>query len=1140
MTSANSIRIRLTAGIVPAMAFVLAACSGEPASVQENAVDETTAVVIQDDTSSAGGSDLLSASDRKGSPTITKLLRYPDIHENHVVFSYGSDIWIAHTDGGVARRITSHAGLELFPKFSPDGKWIAFTGQYDGDEQVYIVPAIGGEPKRLTAYPARGPLAARWGFDNQVMGWTPDGAAVLFRSLRDHSSVADSSLYLAPIEGGLSKRLPMRTAGAGDYSPDGGSILFSPQARDFRTWKRYRGGWASELWTLNLESNDAQRIAPSVASEREPMWTEAGIFFVSDRDGYLNVYKYVSEDDDPEQITFHKSDVRWASSDSKGRIVYERDGSLHVLDTESGEERELLIYAGDDGKASRIKTVNVSDDVRGYALSPNAERTLIAARGEVLSVPVEDGVVRNLTRTSTAHERNAVWSPDGELIAYVSDASGEDEVWLVDQFGDQPRQLTSGSKRRINRLNWSPDGEKITYIDGYGELFVVDVSNGNKTKIGETGAWYNQEFEWSPDSRYLAYVLQSETFFNSIIVWDDVQKTEHVVTDQLFNSFSPSWGPSGEYLYYLSDREFAPQLGSIEWNYVLDRETLVYALALREDAPNPFVPQYNEGGDVGRKRYGSERGPIEFDRIKDRVALAPIPADNYESVVAGASHLALLRGTPNHYGRSADIGASLYTFNLQDRSLNLLAGSAQSDIASPSTENVFGFHYASSAGKILYQTDDGILINSIDAGSANGRYLSLRNLSVSVNPKEEWKTIFDEVWRRYRDYFYVENMHGYDWKALRDKYRPLLAHVSHRSDLNYLMGEMIGELNVSHAYVAGGDQGLPDRPAANLLGAKFEFDDDSSGYVIVDIYSGDNSESRYRSPLREVGVKASVGDYLFAINGTELSKTTTPFEALRKSNGTFLELVISSSRDREAARRVTVKPLKSETDLVYHTWVEERRRRVTSQSDGRIGYIHIPDMSSNGIREFIKSYYGQIRKDGLIVDIRGNTGGNISQMVLERLLRPHYSNGYVTGEAHARTYPWGGGAEVFTGQLIVIANERTLSDGDTFAWTFKQTGSGSIVGRRTKGGTVGIGFTGTLLDGGDVRVPQFALADTEGNWIVEGRGVDPDIDVENDPVSELTDQDLQLGAAIDTLMGSLGETRPGRLAPPADGPIKTP
>lgn len=1075
----------------------------------------------------------------------TRLLRFPDIHGGLIAFTHGGDIWTVSSSGGGARRVTSHPGLELFPKFSPDGKWIAFTGQYDGDEQVYVIPAIGGEPIRLTSYPARGPLPARWGYDNQVYGWTPDGNAVLFRSHRDHFNVTDSRLYAAPLNGGLPSPLPMVLAGAGDYSPDGKSMIFSPIFRDFRTWKRYEGGWAQDLWAINLETHETTNVTNDPRTDRDPMWTDNGIYFVSDRDDHLNLYALDSAGA-ARQLTTHASDVRWASADRAGAIVYELDGALRVFNTATNKDRAVSIFVPDDGIHTRSKNISVADQIRSFSISPNGARAVFAARGDIYSAPLKSGVTRNLTRSSDAHDRNAKWSAKGARIAYVSDQSGEEEIWVADAKGDKPpHQVTSSNRLRFYRLEWSPKGDKIAVGDMKGRLYVVDIRSGHLTKIGEMGAWYNQDFSWSPDGRYVAFSALNPNFMRSIHIWSEDGGRDQSVTDERFNSFSPAWDSGGDYLYFLSDREFSPQIGSSEWNYAVDRETAAYAIALTPTAQNPFSPKNAEADEKTESNEDEQKDAgrieIEFNKLQDRLIRVPIEADNFDAIAAFNNKLVLFRTGPFYYGRESDVTPAAQVFSIKDRKLRTVTKTnpfdqQSTDISAPVT----AFDLTPDGRFFLVERRNAYMLYDLSDGNLSPKPVSTDGLRATIAPRQEWANIFDETWRRFRDFFYVENMHGYDWEALRQKYRPLLKHAAHRSDLNYLIGEMIAELNVGHAYVFGGDRALPDRPDAGLLGARFEYDAKADAYKISDILKGDNAEQRYRAPLAEFGVDVGVGDYVIDINGRELNREITPYETLRTVGGEPVELTVNNTASRNGAHKLIVDPVASERNLIYYDWVRKNRERVDELSNGRIGYLHIPNMSADGIREFIKWYYGQIRKDGLLIDVRGNGGGNVSQMIMERLLRPHYSNGYVQGERFPRTYPWGvGGAKVFTGELAVLANERTLSDGDAFTWTFKQTKRGPIIGRRTWGGVIGIDNTGQLLDGGGVFVPQFAFADSKGRWVVEGEGVAPDIDVENDPASLIEGVDPQLERGVFELLQQIGDRSPGTLTPAQEAPVKS-
>ena len=794
----------------------------------------------------------------------TRLLRFPDIHGDRVVFTYAGDLWTAPSTGGTAVRITTHPGLELFPRFSPDGRWIAFTGQYDGDEQVYVMPSAGGVPRQLTFYPARGPLPPRWGYDHQVYDWAPDGSAVLFRSLRDGWDLGDGRLFTVPVEGGLPEPLPMPVAGAGDYGPDGQRMVYSPLFRDFRSWKRYEGGWAQDLWIFGLEGDpDARQITDHPRSDRDPMWIGDRIYFASDRSGTLNLYAYDPDTGATEAVTRYDDwDVRWPSDDGSDRIVFELGGELRVLHLADGRVDELEISVPDDLVAKRPRRIDATPYIESFELSPRATRALIVARGDVFSVPAEHGPTRNLTETSSAHDKWAAWSPDGRWIAYISDRTGEEELWLRDAATGEERQLTRGTEMMLYAPRWAPDSERLAYSDKEGRLWVVDVDDGDRVQAADEPRGQVFDYVWSPDSRHLAFSLSEPSGFGSSIhVWSEGRTRK--VTGELFNEFTPAWDPAGRYLFFLADRQYAPQIGSFEWNYVVDRETYVYAMALRPDVPNPFPPRIDEvaveadgaGEEAGGGQGDSEgdRVEIDFDGLADRVTRVPVEADNYGSLATtGDGDLLILRGTPFYYGRAPGEENALVLFDMEDREPSELA------------TGIRGYTVSPDGSKVLVRQGAGFRLYDAAPG-AEGEPLSLGDLEVDVVPADEWAQLFDEVWRRFRDWFYVPNMHGYDWEALRAQYRPLLEHVGHRSDLNYLISEMISELSVSHAYIAGGDFEVPERPDVALLGAELELDEEAGRYRIVRILDGQNEEPKYRSPLTEVGVDVREGDYLLAI-----------------------------------------------------------------------------------------------------------------------------------------------------------------------------------------------------------------------------------------------------------------------------------
>ncbi len=1092
----------------------------------------------------------------------TRLLRFPDIHGDTVAFSYAGDIWLASANGGTARRLTAHPGQELFPRFSPDGAWIAFTGQYDGDEQVYVVPAAGGEPRQLTWYPARGPLPPRWGYDNQVYDWTPDGKHVLFRSLRYGSGLADSRLFLVSTEGGLPVPLAMPVSGAGDLSPDARKVVYSPLFRDFRTWKRYQGGWAQDLYIFDLATHALTQITDHPRADRDPMWIGESIYFSSDRDGTANLYAYEIPTGQTRQLTHSTTwDVRWPADDGSGRIVYELNGELQILDMAAGRSRALSITVPDDGLSRRPARVSAADAIEDFELSPRGERALFVARGDIFTAPIENGPTRNLTRSPGAHDRWARWSPDGRRIAFLSDADGEEEIWLVPQDGSAPpRQLTDGGKAMRYAAEWSPDGKRLAFGDKDGKLYVVDVEAGKPEEIADEARGQVRDYVWSPDSGHLAFSLSNENGFSSIHIWSAGDGRVRRVTGETFNEFNPAWDPSGDYLYYLSDREFAPQIGSIEWNYVTDRETGIYALALRRDVADPFPPESDEvtlgegdgedkksgksattGKDRARKAKGDEKDGagkdgegdgkkaepkpvvIHFDGLARRVARVPVEPDNYGSLSAKEGHLLYVRGGPFYYGRQSDIRPSLQIYALEDREASTLA------------EEIQGYALSRDGSKVLVRHRSGFkLYDAKPKAKDSAKDVSTAGLMVDRVPAEEWAQIFDEVWRRFRDFFYVENMHGYDWEALGRQYRPLLAHVAHRSDLNYVIGEMIAELNVGHAYIAGGDFTIPPRPQVALPGAELELDARAGRYRIARILRGQGEEERYRAPLDGIGMDVQEGDYVLAIDGDDLAGSDNPYRLLLHKADRPVTLTVNQRPSLEGARKVTFQPVTSETDLRYLDWVEGNRRRVEELAGGRVGYLHIPDMGADGIREFIKWFYGQIRKEGLIIDVRGNGGGNVSQMIIERLRRELLGTRFSRTSDTPGTYP----STVFYGHMVCLLNEDSASDGDIFPHMFRQAGLGPLIGKRSWGGVVGITNRGTLMDGGTVFVPEFGTNHVDGSWAIEGHGVDPDIVVDNDARSILAGRDPQLERGVEEVLRMMRAEPRALPARPAD-PVKT-
>jgi tricorn protease len=1106
----------------------------------------------------------------------TKLLRFPDIHGDRLVFTYAGDLWTAPTTGGSAIRLTAHPGVELFAKFSPDGKWIAFTGQYDGDEQVYVIPSGGGIPRQLTFYPARGPLAPRWGYDNQIYGWTRDGQRILFRSLRDSWALPIARLYSVSVEGGAAEALPMPTAGSGDFSPDTGQIVYSPQSRDFRSEKRYGGGQANSLHIFDLKSYATRQISEGPRPSRDPMWIGDTIYFNSDRDGHFNLFAYNIPSGKATQITNSKVwDVRWPSSDNEGKIVYEMNGELQVLDAKNRKSSAISITVPDDGLARRPSRVSAANQIGSIGLSPKGERAVFAARGDIFSAPIEKGPTRNITHSSGAHDKWPSWSPDGSRIAFISDLSGEEELYLVPQDGlKAPEQITRGGSAMRYQPEWSADGQRIAFGDKDGKIHVVTLSDRRLTEIADSPRGQIRDYTWSPRGNYLAFSMAaSSSGFSSVYIWNAADGKVNRVTDDMFNAFNPAWDPQGDYLYFLSDREFAPQISQIEFNYATNRDAYIYAMSLRKDVKHPFPPESDEvavtkpdeapkpkgtppalepkepAKDLNKElskepatetdkekptpsptpeaKPGAAAKPpatlvIDFDGISGRAARVPLGADNYGGLTAKTGHLLYGVGPAFYYGRPGDRPASLRIYSIKDRKETTLA------------EDVRGYSMSDDGAKVLVA--QGPSYNLYDAspqGDRSKKTVPTTGLMVDRVPAEEWSQIFNEVWRRYRDWFYVSNMHGYDWVALREQYKPLLRYVAHRSDLNYVISEMISELTVQHAYVEGGDFQIPPRPRVGLPGARFELDKANGRYRIAKIFDGQNEEDIYRSPLTEIGVNASVGDYVLAIDSEDLKGTDDPYRLLRNKADNPVQLTVNKRPSMEGARTISYRPISDEGNLIYLDWINSNRRKVSEATGGRVGYIHIPDMGANGIREFIKWYYPQIRKEALIVDVRANGGGNVSRMLIERLRRKLLALNFSRTVDEANTYPDG----VFTGPMVALLDANSASDGDIFPAMFREAGLGPLIGKRSWGGVVGISNRGQLIDGGGISVPESGFANTKGEWVIEGYGVDPDIEVDNDPKSVLEGRDPQLERGIAEIMSRLKQ--PTRLPAKPAGPVKT-
>jgi len=1065
---------------------------------------------------------LLAASTVAHAGPEARLMRSPDIHGSNIVFVYGGDLWLVDATGGVARQLTTHEGLERFPRFSPDGRHIAFSGEYDGNIDVYVIPAQGGEPKRLTYRPEPPGAPERMGFDDMVMDWFPDGEGILFRSRRAVHSDWLGRLYRIGLEGGLPEPLTVPYGGFASFSPDGRKLAYNRVMRDFRTWKRYRGGMAQDVWIYDLTDDTVEQVTTHEATDHFPMWHGDRIYFVSDRDLTENVYCYDLNTRQTRKITDHTDyDVRWPGFGPDG-MVYECGGYLYVLDFATETTRKIRVEIPGDRPLTRPRLVSVKGNVTDYNLSATGKRALFGARGDVFTVPPERGNTRNLTRTSGVHEKSSRWSPDGRWISYVSDATGEDEIYIVphDGKGEAIRITTGGDCFKFIPY-WSPDSKKLAFADKNLRLFWVDVDKKKVHQIDQSGVWEIRDYCWSPDSRWIAYAKADDNFFYSIHLYNLDTGRITRVTGPGTDDWEPAFDPDGKYLFFISDRDFNPTLGAFESNFIYRDLSRVYLVTLREDVPSPFAPESDEEEPKAEEKdkkkeedqeEGGEETPevkIDLAGIEERVVALPIDPSDIDWIIADTGKIFYTTQASHGEGPRT----SLHVYDLEEREDKVVIS------------GVGGVDFSHDRKKVIYSSRGTYgIVDATEGAKVGDGELDLGGLEVMLDPRAEWRQLFDEAWRLERDYFYAPNMHGYDWDAIRAKYEPLVDHVAHRNDLTYIIGEMISELCCSHTYCGGGDMPEADRVNVGLLGVDYELDKKSGYYRIAKIYPGHNWSENLRSPLTEPGVEVREGDYLLAVNGQPLSHPTNPYSLFQNTVGTNVTLKVSSGPNEKGAREIEVRPIADERYLRYTEWVETNQRKVDEATAGRVGYLHIPDMSLEGLSEWAKRYYAQIRKEGLIIDVRANGGGFVSEMILERLRRQTVGMSAPRNTERDFTYP----PASFYGHLVCLCDQYSASDGDYFPYYFKEFGLGPLIGRRTWGGVVGIrGFT-PLMDGGYVTRPEIAGFGMDSRWIIENHGVDPDIVVDNRPDLVARGRDPQLEKGIEVIMDMI-EREPKRL-----------
>ncbi len=1041
-----------------------------------------------------------------------RLLRFPAIHADQVVFSYAGDLYTVSADGGMARKLTSDPGYEIFPRFSPDGKWIAFTGQYDGNTEVFVIPSQGGEPRRLTytATLGRDDISDRMGPNNIVMAWTPDSQHIIYRSRKRTFNAFIGQLFQVPVDGGLSEELPLSTGGFCSFSPDGSKLAFNRVFREFRTWKYYKGGMADDVWVYDFETRESQRLFENPSQDIFPMWHENKIYFASNRDRIMNLFVYDLATNQTRKLTHYEDyDIKFPSL-GDGRIIYENGGFLHIFDLRTETSRKIAIQLADDFNWARDEIKDATENIGSSTLSPDGNRLLLSARGDIYTVPATSGITRNLTQSSYAHDRAPAWSPDGKWIAFLSDLNGEYEIYIQKQDGSEPRQqLTTGADTYKFNISWSPDSKKILWNDKKLRLQYIDIATREVTLVDQSEIWEFTSAAWSPDSRWIAYSNPQPYGMYNIVLYDTQTGSKTDITDTWHSSSGPAFSTDGKYLLFTSSRDFNPIYSQTEWNHAYRDMSRIYLVTLAKDTPSPFAPENDEvkmddNDKKEDKNDSSDEVKIDLDGIQHRVVSLPVSPSNYWSIRAGNNRVYYVENS------AASPGSNLKMFDLKTKKETELG-------------NNMSFVVSADGKKMLVRQNKNLAIIDLPTSKINiEKPVDLSNVKVKVNLSEEWEQIYVEAWRQMRDFFYVENMHGVDWEAKRDKYAVMLPYVKNRHDLNYLIGELIGELNVGHAYINGGDVMKPKRIDMGLLGAQFSRH--SSGFYRVEkILQGANWSSSLRSPLTEIGVGVAEGDYIIAVNGRLTSTLDDIFQALVGTAGKQVELTVNSAPSENGSRNVLVIPIKDEADLYYYNWVQDNIRKVEEATGGQVGYIHIPDMGPGGLNEFAKYFYPQLNRKALIIDDRGNGGGNVSPMILERLMREVQRTNIARNVQRPSHTP----GQMMLGPKVLLINQYSASDGDLFPYGWRRYDLGKIIGVTTWGGVVGIRGPLPFVDGADLRRPEFAsYSADESEWIIEGYGVDPDIWIDNDPAREYQGIDDQLNKAIEVILEELENYRP--------------
>ncbi|MBH0093842.1 PD40 domain-containing protein [Pseudoalteromonas sp. SCQQ13] len=1032
----------------------------------------------------------------------TRLLRFPDIHKESVTFVYAGDIYIANTKTGKSTRLTDHIGFETFPKFSPDGSQIAFSAQYNGSRQVYVMNRDGSDLKQLTYYNDVGVMPPRGGFDYRVLDWTPDGKHIVFRANRTPYGQRVGRPYIVPAAGGLEQPLAIPETGGGMLSPDGKQYVYTPIDREFRTWKRTRGGRAQDVWVYDLENNKSKQLTTNRATDQQPTWVNNNIYYVSDREYTLNLYKH-QDGKNPIKVTNHSDfDVLWPSA-GPNAIVYENGGYLYRFDDATQQSEKLSINVQGNREHTMAYSKNVSDFIDSMDVSHDGKRVLFTARGELFSVPVKNGPTRNLSHTPKGREISATWSPNGRYIAYMSDETGEYEIYLKDRANNnQVKQLTSnGSIWRFEPV-WSPDNKKLLFSDQNHTLWWLDIKTGKQRKIDT--AKYNEDgltsYIWSPNSEDIVFVKNNENRYASLWHYNLKDKRVTRLTDDMSSETNPAFSPDGQQLYFTSERDFNLTFSSYEFDYMFNNATRLYSVAVNSKIKPLNTPLSDEISIVDSKA----------DKDDKKSAKAP---SNYIESNGFMSRVVALNVPAGNYGALSGVKDGVLTLSAGE--LKLVPNAVDGEVATIAA-GVSNYKVSANAEHIIARAGKNISVIKPEAKQdLKATQLNLQDMVLKIDPQTEWAQMYREGWRTLRDWFYDENHHGQDWNAILARYQPMADAIAHRADLDYVLSEIAGEINSGHIYVNSGDMPTSPRLQHGLLGA--EISAHKSGFVKIEtIFKGENWHENFRSPLNETGINANVGDYIIAVNGRSVKSVVNFYELLENTQGKSVELLLSKSPSLKNSWKVMVTPIASETGLRYLQWAQSRAEYVNKLSDGRIGYVHLPNTHYEGNRSLFKNFLPQTNKEAMIIDDRYNGGGFIPEHMITWLARKPLNYWKRRGVEPTKTPQF-----AHDGPKAMLINGYSSSGGDALPYYFRQAGLGKLIGTRTWGGLIGISGNPGLVDGGSVIAATFRILDNEGNWIIENEGVSPDIEVIDRPELIQAGQDPSIERAVKELLKEL-------------------